>query len=148
MEYFFQLFLLEYTQSCKMDKAVEEPYLISFVLAVGLFIYILEFSCYIYLFLYLYKHNNGLMLLSTEAKKLRNRCNAHTLMGQIFFFVNEMIYIIIIFVAFSKISSTHVKDLLSVYKPMEFGIVSIAQCFLVPELRYRMEEFILSKLNT
>ncbi len=150
--FIFQMVLLEYTQSGQKDKAEEETNLISFVLALGVFVYNIELSCYIYIFIYLYKHNNGLILLSTETKKFRNRCNAHTLMGQIFLFVNEMIYLIVFFAAFSlgegRISTTHLKDLFSVYKHMEFGIVSVVQCFLVPELRHKMEEFIFNKFRS
>jgi hypothetical protein len=143
--------LLEYNHADKKNIHEEETYLISFVLAIGLFVYILEFSCYIYIFIYLYKHNNRLMILSTEAKKFRNRCNAHTLMGQLFFFINEMIYIFVLLIAFSlghnQISPTLAKDYLSVYKLLEFGIVSVFHCYLVPALRPKTEEIILNKLN-
>ena len=97
-----------------------------------------ESFCYSLFFQYLFKHNNGLSFLVPEEKKSRNRSNAQTMMGQFYFFITETFYLIFIFVAFSvggEITSLPSKDIAVIYKTIEFGLISVGHCLLIPEIR-------------
>ena len=88
--------------------------------------------------MYLHKHNNGLSVLPPEVKKSRNHSNAHTMMGQFYFFISETLYMSFVFLIFAlgvNKESSYAKDIGVVYKHLEFGIISVIQCLLIPELR-------------
>ena len=74
-------------------------------------------------------------------KVSRNRANSQTMMGQFYFFVTDTLYGTFIFLAFApgmnKISHNG-KDIAVFVKNLEFGIVSVVQCLLIPELRRKM----------
>jgi hypothetical protein len=111
------------------------------------FLYTSELGCYMQLFHYLYVHNNGIGILSVEVKKRRNKTNAQTMMGQFYFFIVDTLHATFIFLAFlpgiSPVSS-ELKDLGIFIKYLDFGLVSLIQCLLIPDLR---REFLAYHLN-
>ncbi len=63
------------------------------------------------------------------------------MMGQFYFFVTDMVYSTFIFLAYApgmKRISHYGKDIAVFVKTLEFGIVSVAQCLLIPELRRKI----------
>ncbi len=63
------------------------------------------------------------------------------MMGQFYFFVTDMLYGIFIFLAFTpganKISHNG-KDIAVFIKTLEFGVISVVQSLLVPEIRKKI----------
>ncbi len=134
--------LLEYSGFGKKMESNNEAMFVAAVLFLGVIIYFSEAFCYVTFFAFVYKHNNGLSILTSEVKKSRNHSNAHTMMGQFYFFVTETIYMLFMFCLFAfGISKKYfnAKDIGVLYKNLEFGLISIVQCLMIPEIRQKLQ---------
>ncbi len=63
------------------------------------------------------------------------------MVGQFYFFITDMLYGIFIFFAFApgmKKISHNGKDIAAFIKTLEFGIISVVYCLLIPEIRRDM----------
>ena len=132
---------LDYIRFGKMENNNESIFTAA-VLFFGVIIYLSEAFCYVTFFIFVYKHNNGLSILTSEVKKSRNHSNAHTMMGQFYFFMTETIYMFFIFLLFAfGISKKYfyAKDIGVLYKNFEFGLISTVQCLMIPEIRQKMQ---------
>jgi len=110
------------------------------VIVFAVLLYISELCCYLKLFHYLYTHNENIGILTPDVKSKRNRTNAQTMMGQFYFFVADTIYVIFGFVAFLPgitPVSAELRDLVIFLKTLDFGLVSLIHCLLIPDIRKR-----------
>jgi len=137
--------MMDYVRFSQQNESNDESVLIAIVASIAVIIYVTEAFCYIIFFITLFKHNNGLSILPAEVKKSRNHSNAHTMMGQFYLFITETIYMVLLFLIFAlginKVSS-NAKDIGAVYKELEFGLVSVVQCLMIPELRNVIVKYI------
>ena len=119
----FQDIMMDYVSFSQQNESKDESVLIAIVASIAVIIYVTEAFCYIIFFIILYKHNNGLSILPAEVKKSRNHSNAHTMMGQIYLFITETIYMVLLFLIFvlgiNKVSS-NAKDIVSVNQNIIF----------------------------
>jgi hypothetical protein len=63
------------------------------------------------------------------------------MMGQFYFFITDMLYGIFIFLAFApgmKKISHNGKDIAVFVKTLEFGIISVVHCLLIPDIRRKI----------
>ncbi len=108
------------------------------VFTVGMLLYIFELGCYLKLFHYLYIHNERIGILTPDIKSKRNKTNAQTMIGQFYFFVSDTLYMVFAFVTFLPgiiPVSAELKDLVIFLKTLDFGLVSLIQCLLIPDIR-------------
>jgi hypothetical protein len=119
----------------------ENPFWVPLTGIIGIALGLVELLSYIYLFYYLFKHNQTLHILPEEARKSRNKFNAVTMMGQFYFYMTDQVYILFLIVTFVSRNTfpPDTKDLIAVLKTAEFGIFSVVQCFLIPEIRIKMQ---------
>jgi hypothetical protein len=111
----------------------------------GIALLVCELSIYVYFFVYLYKYNNGLQILTQEKKKSRNKTNAQTLVGQFILFVAFFVYIVFLSFAFSSGETgiaADTKDLGVIVKALEFGLFSLIQCLLIPDMRGQLKKYL------
>ena len=130
--------MIDYISFGQKKANNDEAILTAIVASIGIIMYISEALCYLSFFLFLYKHNNGLSILPAEVKKSRNHSNAQTMMGQFYLFISETLYMVLLFLIFALRVEKHnsnAKDIGAVYKELEFGLVSVIQCLMIPELR-------------
>ena len=135
--------MIDYISFSQKKENKDEAIFIAIVASIG--IYISEAFCYLSFFLFLYKHNNGLSILPAELKKSRNRSNAQTMMGQFYLFITEAVYMLLLFLIFViglNNRFPYARDIGAVYKEIEFGLVSIIQCLMIPELRKSIIKFV------
>ncbi len=132
---------LDYTEFGKRMESSHEAIFTAIVLFLGVIVYISEAFCYAAFFIFVFNHTNGLSILTSEAKKSRNHSNTHTMMAQFYFFVTETIYMFFIFCLFALgITKKYVyaKDIGVLYKTLEFGLISIVQCLMIPDIRQKL----------
>ena len=138
--------MLDYNHAgMEKPECKEEPFWMSVVLLTGVFVNISELLSYLSIYVYLYNYNNGLSILPPEAKKRRNKTNAQTMMGQFYFSITDMLYSLTFFVAVLPGISliTHDANDVAVFlKTLEFGFMSVAQCFLIPDMRRKFLAFL------
>ena len=123
---------------------------IPFVFKIATAILVCELSMYVYFFAYLYKYNNGLQILTQEKKKLRNKTNAQTLIGQFVLFVSFFAYVVFLSLAFSSGETgiaADTKDLGVIVKSLHFGLFSLIHCLLIPEMRENFKKYLPKELK-
>ena len=109
----------------------------------------LELVCYLVFFNFIYQHNKGAVVRSA-VRRTRNHANALTMMGQIYLFLLEAVFISIIIITFLlglENESVHIKDIAVTYKLLEFALLSVAHCYQIPELRLAMSEGLKKRFN-
>ena len=112
---------------------------------------VLEMICYLVFFAAIFKYTNGASILPAETKKSRNRANAQTMMGQIYFFMLEILYLVLNAIALGlgdQTSSSLPRDIGATYRILEIVIVSVTHCFLIQEIRNRIMLKILKIKNS
>ena len=117
---------------------------ITLALVVACTFYILELVLYLNLFHFIYKHDSGSFALRPEVKKSRNNCNAQTMMGQFYLFLTDTWYSLFLLFAFAQgVETMHpeTKDIGAFLKSLEFGFLSLVQCFLIPEQRRKVDKW-------
>ena len=137
--------MTDYVSFRQKDENNDEAIFAAIVIGIDVLIYLAEAICYLIFFLILYKHNNGLSILPADVKKSRNNANAHTMMGQCFLFITETVFMLILFLIFVFGLNKHfpnAKDVGLIYKEVEFGLVSLIQCLMIPELRKSIVKFV------
>jgi hypothetical protein len=148
---FFQTNFLDYVQAGKTDQFKSEfSYWIPILYQIGLAIYLCELVGYLIFFYFLYNYNKGLQIITQETKKFRNKTNAQTMMVQFYLFVTDTVYIVFLYFAILPGTATvlsDAKDIGSFLKPLEFGILSMVHCLLIPELRNKCFSWIENTLN-
>jgi hypothetical protein len=124
------------TTAFKTDKPFWLP--IGGALAIGMGM--MELFSYINIFHYLYKHNQTINILPEETKKYRNKVNAETMVGQFYLFITDAIYIFFLLATFAPgyALPPETKDLITLLKNAEFGLMSVAHCMLIPQLRTKI----------
>ena len=100
---------------------------------------VLELACYFTFFHYMYHHNSGPVVRSA-VRRTRNHNNAQTMVGQMYLFLIESIFLGIVIVAnlFQLDNSNRIKDIAVTYKLLEFAILSVVHCLQIPEIRLAM----------
>ena len=137
--------MTDYVSFGQKDENNDEAFFAAIVTGICVIIYIAETCCYLSFFLILYKHNNGLSILPAELKKSRNCSNAQTMMGQFYLFITEAVYMLLLFLIFViglNNRFPYARDIGAVYKEIEFGLVSIIQCLMIPDLRKSILKFV------
>lgn len=144
MLYFLQMILLDYREVAKTSPMrLEESFWIPTLLKLGVVFFFAELFCYAYFFWYLYKHDNGLHILSKEAKRARHKTNAQTFMGQSILFLATVTNTLFLSVAFSPgMVPPDTKDFGVILKYTEFGILSMVHCLLIPDMRIRVHKLL------
>ena len=134
------MIMLDYREVSKAGSMrQDESFWIQTLLKIGVGFFFAELICYVYFFYYLYKHDNGLHILSKEAKNARNKTNAQTFMGQSILFLATVSYTLFLYIAFLPGAlDPETKDFGVIVKYTEFGILSIVHCLLIPDLRKRL----------
>ncbi len=132
---------LDYIRFGQKLESNNEVIFTSVILFFGVIVYLSEAFCYVTFFFFVYNHNNGLSILTSEVIKSRNHSNAHTMLGQFYFFMTETIYMFFIFLLFAfgiGKKNSHAKDIGVLYKNLEFGMISVVQCLMIPEIRQKI----------
>ena len=100
----------------------------------------LELVSYMIFFKDIYQQNNSSVVRSA-VRRSRNRTNAQTIKGQIYLFIMKFVFIGLVILCFlmgQDYLSIRLKDFVLTYKLLEFGLISVVQCFQIPELRLTM----------
>ena len=134
-----QSILLDYIQAGTTAQfKTEKPFWIPLVGFIGISIGLSEIIIYFYIFYYLYKYNETSQLLPEETKKSRHRFNAQTMVGQFYFYITDTVYLLFILITFMpsiNAVAPETKDIISLVKTAEFGLMSVLQMLLIPALR-------------
>ena len=136
----FQSILLDYAKAADPHFDGSKT-LTFFSICVSTIVVILEMICYLIFFISIFKYNNGASILPIETRKSRNRANAQTMMGQIYFFLLDIFFMILNVIALGfadKKSSATLKDILVTFKFIELLIISVTHCLLIPEIRNKI----------
>ena len=146
-----QSIFLDYVQAGMTSHfKTEKPFWIPIVGLVGVCLGLTELFSYLYIFYYLHKHNEALKVLPEEAKKSRNQFNAQTMLGQFYFYLTDLIYVVFLMIAFQT-STTSLDpvatDITTILKTSEFGFMSVVQCLLIPALRKRLIALVQDKVS-
>lgn len=136
----FQATLLDYAKAAD-PHFNNSRVLMAISFSISTIVVILEMICYILFFWTIYKHNSGSSVLPMETKKSRNRANAQTMMGQIYFFMLDITYML--FNAFAlgpgaQIISGTSKDIVVTLKTLDIAIVSVTHCLFITEIRHKI----------
>ena len=146
----FQKNLLDYAQAA--DPHFDNSrILMYFSYSISTISVVLEMICYLVFFAAIFKYTNGASILPAETKKSRNRANAQTMMGQIYFFMLEILYLVLNAIALGlgdQTSSSLPRDIGATYRILEIVIVSVTHCFLIQEIRNRIMLKILKIKNS
>ena len=146
----FQQNLLDYAQAA--DPHFDNGrILMYFSYSITTISVVLEMICYLVFFAAIFKYTNGASILPAETKKSRNRANAQSMMGQIYFFMLDIIFLVLNAIALGfgdQTRSSLPKDIGATYKMLEIVIISVTHCFLIQEIRNRIMLKILKIKNS
>ena len=127
--------LLNYWQSQGLETETTKIYkIIVLFILVGMIL--MEFVCYLMFFYDIYRNDNGNIkqLLPKEVTRQRNRKNAITFVGQIYFFIVEIVFMVGTTILHLK-SYQELKEFGTVAKVMEFGVLSAVEVLTSAPLR-------------
>ena len=106
--------------------------------SISTIVIILEMICYVVFFHSIYKHNNSTTCLPAETRKSRNRSNAQTMMSQMYFFLLDLLLMIINAIALGTDAKQISKDIAVTFKILELIVVSVIHCLFIPEFRMKI----------